>query len=76
MAVERELRQTEKLEHRERRPGEKERLKKKWIESARRIDRDGKLAGIWNPKKDKDKQESIKGYFRGVNIKNGKIIDK
>lgn len=77
MAVEREMRQIEEVQHRERQPGEKERLREKWERSAQRIDKSGKLAEIWN---DKPEEETINnrpefGYFSGVNFdKNGKII--
>lgn len=76
VAVERELRQAEQAQQRERLPGEKERLKEKWIESARRIDRSGMLPRIWkNERSNPVDAGQILGYFGGVNFdKNGKII--
>jgi len=47
VAVEREMRQIEKLEHRTRKPGEVEQKRKKWEESANRIHKN-KLHEVWN----------------------------
>lgn len=46
-AVEREMRQIEQAQKRERLPGEKEKLRGKWEDSANRIDRT-KLNEVWN----------------------------
>lgn len=77
MAVEREQRQIEQIENRERLPGEKEKRREKWLESANRVDK-SKLSEIWEPPQHKAISDSKRpefGYFGGVNFdKNGKII--
>lgn len=76
MAVEREMRQIEEQEKRERRPGEVEKLREKWEQSAYRVE--AKLPEIWNDKPEVEKIRNEKrpeiGYFNGVTIINGKIV--
>lgn len=73
MSVERELRKIEQQEKRVRRPGEKEKLKQKWIEGANRVDK-SKLSEIWEDEKTTDKGY-VKGYFTGITFdENGRII--
>jgi len=72
-AVEREMRDIERKERRERRAGEKDELRIKWEESARRVDRT-KLHEIWeNQPESKVETGNIRGYYSGITFKNGKV---
>lgn len=76
VSTERELRQIEQREKRTRKPGEFEKLRKKWEKGARRVD-ETMLSKVWNPKESgsENPKRPEFGYFGGVNFdKDGKII--
>jgi hypothetical protein len=76
VALEREVRQIKETQHRELAPGERDELRKKWEDSAQRIDSSGKLSEVWNakPGTGQEKRHAF-GYFGGVNFDpEGKIV--
>lgn len=50
-------------------------FEEKFVESAQRIDRSGRLAQVWNKVELAPVERKVlRGYFQGVKIVNGKIV--